>query len=75
MVTTWLPKVAEIMGTVPAHELSMLSDKDCWELFKKRAFGPNELEQTKLVAVGKEILKKCRGGASSSNNIRKSVAL
>ncbi|RHN55389.1 putative P-loop containing nucleoside triphosphate hydrolase, leucine-rich repeat domain, L [Medicago truncatula] len=61
LVTTRLPKVAEIMGTVPAHKLSMLSDKDCWELFKQRAFGPNEVELTKLVAIGKEILKKCRG--------------
>ncbi|CAJ2647967.1 putative disease resistance protein RGA4 [Trifolium pratense] len=61
LVTTRLSKVAEIMGTVPPHELSMMSDEDCWELFKNRAFGPTEVESTKLVEIGKEILKKCRG--------------
>jgi hypothetical protein len=61
LVTTRLAKVAEIMGTVPLLELSWLSDKDCWELFKQRAFGPNEVERADLVVIGKEILKKCGG--------------
>jgi hypothetical protein len=61
LVTTRLPKVAEIMGTVPPRDLSMIFNKDCWELFKKRAFGLNIVEPTNLVAIGKEILKKCRG--------------
>ena len=30
-------------------------------LFKHRAFGPNEVEQEKLVILGKEIVKKCGG--------------
>ncbi|RDX58103.1 putative disease resistance protein RGA3, partial [Mucuna pruriens] len=55
LVTTRLPKVAAIMGTMPHHELSMLSDNDCWELFKQRAFGPNEVEQVELMVIGKEI--------------------
>ncbi|RHN55234.1 putative P-loop containing nucleoside triphosphate hydrolase [Medicago truncatula] len=59
LVTTRLLNVAKIMGTVPPHELSRLSDKDCWELFRQRAFGPNEAEDEKLVVIGKEILKKC----------------
>jgi hypothetical protein len=49
------------LGTVPLLELSWLSDKDCWELFKQRAFGPNEVERADLVVIGKEILKKCGG--------------
>ncbi|KAK7380653.1 hypothetical protein VNO78_33168 [Psophocarpus tetragonolobus] len=61
LVTTRLPKVAAIMGTMPSHELSMLSDNDCWELFKQRAFGPNEVQEVKLVVIGKEIVKKCGG--------------
>ncbi|XP_057447694.1 putative disease resistance protein RGA3 [Lotus japonicus] len=61
LVTTRLPKVAAIMGTMPSHKLSMLSDSDCWELFKQRAFGPNEVEPTELVGIGKEIVKKCGG--------------
>ncbi|RHN55113.1 putative P-loop containing nucleoside triphosphate hydrolase [Medicago truncatula] len=61
LVTTRLEKVAEIMGTIPPFEVSKLSDVDCWELFKQRAFGPNEVEQDELVVIGKEILKKCGG--------------
>jgi len=61
LVTTRLPKVAAIMGTMPSHDLSMLSDTDCWELIKQRAFGPNEDERPDLVVIGKEIVKKCGG--------------
>jgi hypothetical protein len=61
LVTTRLAKVAEIMGTIPPHDISKLSDKDCWELFKQRAFGPNEVERSEFVVIGKEILKKCGG--------------
>jgi len=61
LVTTRLAKVAEIMGTIPPHDISKLSDKECWELFKQRAFGPNEVERAELVVIGKEILKKCGG--------------
>ncbi|XP_050905593.1 putative disease resistance protein RGA4 [Lathyrus oleraceus] len=61
LVTTRLLKVAAIMGTIPPHDLSILSDTDCWELLKQRAFGPNEEEREELVAIGKEIVKKCGG--------------
>jgi len=61
LVTTRLPKVAATMGTVSSHNLSKLCDNDCWELFKQRAFGPNEEECAKLVVIGNEIVKKCVG--------------
>jgi len=61
LVTTRLAKVPEIMGTVPSHDISKLSDKDCWELFKERAFGSNEVEREELVVIGKELVKKCGG--------------
>ncbi|KAL5100463.1 hypothetical protein RYX36_004790 [Vicia faba] len=61
LVTTRLLKVAAIMGTIPPHDLSILSDTDCWELLKQRAFGPNEEEREELVVIGKEIVKKCGG--------------
>ncbi|GAU47642.1 hypothetical protein TSUD_238610 [Trifolium subterraneum] len=61
LVTTRLPKVAAIMGTTPSHDLSMLCDTDCWKMFKERAFGTNEDEQTELVVIGKKIVKKCGG--------------
>ena len=48
-------------GTVPSHGISKLSDKDCWELFKERAFGSNEVEREELLVIGKEIVKKCGG--------------
>ncbi|KAL7219150.1 hypothetical protein ACSBR2_012262 [Camellia fascicularis] len=61
IVTTRVAKVASIMGTVPAHHLSFLSDEDCWLLFKQRAFGHGNEEHPNLVAIGKEIVKKCGG--------------
>ncbi|CAK8536971.1 unnamed protein product [Lathyrus sativus] len=61
LVTTRLLNVAEIMKTVPPHDLSILSNTDCWELMKQRAFGPNEEERGELVVIGKEIVKKCGG--------------
>ncbi|CAL5394453.1 unnamed protein product [Camellia sinensis] len=61
IVTTRVAKVASIMGTVPAHHLSFLSDEDCWLLFKQRAFGHGKEEHPNLVAIGKEIVKKCGG--------------
>ncbi|MED6179500.1 hypothetical protein PIB30_001798 [Stylosanthes scabra] len=61
VVTTRLTKVASIMGTLPPHDLSFLSDEDCWSLFKQRAFGLDEEESVELVAIGKQIVKKCRG--------------
>ncbi|KAI4353300.1 hypothetical protein L6164_002259 [Bauhinia variegata] len=61
VVTTRLLKVAFVMGTCPPHELSILSEEDCWSLFKERAFGMGNEELTELVPLGKEIVKKCGG--------------
>eukprot|EP00256_Glycine_max_P067080 XP_025981675.1 putative disease resistance protein RGA3 [Glycine max] len=61
LVTTRQSKVATILGTVCPHELPILPDKYCWELFKQQAFGPNEEAQVELADVGKEIVKKCQG--------------
>ncbi|KAL7166665.1 hypothetical protein ACSBR2_037350 [Camellia fascicularis] len=49
------------MGTIPLHRLSFLSDEDCWLLFKQRAFGRGNEDLPNLVAIGKEIVKKCGG--------------
>ncbi|XP_010908948.1 putative disease resistance protein RGA3 [Elaeis guineensis] len=62
IVTTRSARVASIMGTVAPHFLSDLSEEDCWLLFEKRAFGLGGCEKTPyLVAIGKEIVKKCGG--------------
>ncbi|KAJ0082803.1 hypothetical protein Patl1_10138 [Pistacia atlantica] len=61
IVTTRSRKVAFIMGTLPMHHLSGLSEDECWLLFKERAFGQETEERANLVAIGKEIVKKCSG--------------
>ncbi|KAK4261270.1 hypothetical protein QN277_004293 [Acacia crassicarpa] len=61
LVTTRLTKVACITGTRPPHQLSLLSENDCWELFRQRAFGLEMEERVELVAIGKEVVKKCKG--------------
>ncbi|KAI9071513.1 hypothetical protein K1719_046521 [Acacia pycnantha] len=61
LVTTRLSTVARITGTMPPHQLSLLPEDDCWELFRQRAFGLEMEEQVELVAIGKEIVKKCKG--------------
>uniref|UniRef100_A0A5B7AYL3 Putative disease resistance protein RGA2 n=1 Tax=Davidia involucrata TaxID=16924 RepID=A0A5B7AYL3_DAVIN len=61
ITTTRLEKVALIMGTLPIHRLSSLSEDDCWSLFKQRAFGNETEDHPNLVAIGKEIVKKCGG--------------
>ncbi|KAJ1386915.1 P-loop containing nucleoside triphosphate hydrolase [Sesbania bispinosa] len=61
LVTTRSEKVASIMGTVSPYYLKSLSDEDCWELFKQRAFIHGEECDQKLMPIGKEIVKKCGG--------------
>ncbi|XP_028124738.1 putative disease resistance protein RGA1 [Camellia sinensis] len=61
VVTTRIEKVASIMGTISPHCLSILFEKYCWLLFKQRAFGCGNEEHPNLVAIGKEIVKKCGG--------------
>ncbi|KAL5563598.1 hypothetical protein UlMin_033345 [Ulmus minor] len=61
LVTTRMQTVASIMGTIPAHHLSGLSEDDCWLLFKQRAFDNESKERPNLLEIGKEIVKKCGG--------------
>ncbi|XP_031279488.1 putative disease resistance protein RGA3 [Pistacia vera] len=61
IVTARSRKVASIMGTLPMHHLSRLSEDECSLLFKERAFGQEKEERPNLVAIGKEIVKKCSG--------------
>ncbi|XP_025651330.2 disease resistance protein RGA2-like [Arachis hypogaea] len=66
LVTTRVESVASVMGTCPAHHLSPLSEDDNWLLFKYHAFGSDKVERTELVAIGKEIVKKCGGSPLAS---------
>ncbi|XP_051137090.1 putative disease resistance protein RGA1 [Andrographis paniculata] len=62
IVTTRQKKVAEIMGTLPEHDLKELSEDHCWLLFKQRAFRQGEeIQFPELEAIGKQIVKKCGG--------------
>ncbi|XP_027913640.1 putative disease resistance protein RGA4 [Vigna unguiculata] len=61
LVTTRLEEVASTMQTHPAYHLKELSGDDSWSLFKHHAFGPNREEMEELVAIGKEIVRKCIG--------------
>ncbi|MCH80108.1 NBS-LRR resistance protein [Trifolium medium] len=61
LVSTRDKDVAALMGTCQAHQLSCLSEHECWLLFKHYAFGYDKEQQTELVTIGKEIVKKCGG--------------
>jgi len=62
IVTTRNRKVGMMVRTVPPFVLKGLSDDDCWELFKGKAFEEGEDDlHPKLVKVGKEIVRKCGG--------------
>ncbi|KAL5737115.1 hypothetical protein ACOSQ2_031903 [Xanthoceras sorbifolium] len=61
IVTTRITTVASFMGTMPLHQLSGLTEDDCWSLFKERAFGHETEERPNLVELGKKIVKKCGG--------------
>lgn len=61
LVSTRDTIVASIVGTCQTHLLSGLSDNECWLLFKQYAFGHDKEGCVELVAIGKEIVKKCGG--------------
>ncbi|KAG5592458.1 hypothetical protein H5410_042972 [Solanum commersonii] len=61
LITTRLEKVGSIMGTLQPYELSYLSQEDCLSLIMQSAFGQQKEINPNLVAIGKEIVKKCGG--------------
>ncbi|XP_047337368.1 putative disease resistance protein RGA3 isoform X1 [Impatiens glandulifera] len=61
LTTTRKRNVARIMKTITHFELLSLSDDDCWLLFEQRSFMPETPKPPKLIDIGKEIAKKCKG--------------
>ncbi|KAK8472164.1 hypothetical protein PHAVU_002G129200 [Phaseolus vulgaris] len=61
LVTTRLQEVASTMETHPVYHLTELSGDDSWSLFKHHAFGQNREEIEELVAIGREIVRRCVG--------------
>ncbi|KAJ3693746.1 hypothetical protein LUZ60_009226 [Juncus effusus] len=43
------------------HNLTGLSDEDCWSVFSQRAFRSGHGGTSSLVEIGREIVKKCKG--------------
>lgn len=60
VVTTRSQRVAALMGAFFTYPLSHLSDKDCWLLLAKHAFGTSNYEGT-FKSTGEKIVKKCNG--------------
>ncbi|XP_072977527.1 putative disease resistance protein RGA1 isoform X2 [Typha angustifolia] len=70
IVTTRNQKVALMMGTVRPFYLQGLSEDDCWELFKRKAFEKGEQEiYPHLMRIGKEIVRKCGGVPLAANSL------
>ncbi|XVE90412.1 hypothetical protein DITRI_Ditri20bG0075800 [Diplodiscus trichospermus] len=62
LVTTRSNQIAEMMGTIPTHNLQILSEKESLSLFLQFAFKKGEMNQNpNLVKVREEIVKKCKG--------------
>ncbi|KAJ7982237.1 Disease resistance protein [Quillaja saponaria] len=63
IVTSRSEKVAKITGTAATFHLQGLDERKSWILFSSLAFAKGEepKNQEDLVAIGKEIVKKCSG--------------
>lgn len=62
IVTSRDKSIASIMGTAPQFDLDGLSPEDSWALFVKCAFDQGqEKNQPDLMAIGEEIVSKCKG--------------
>ncbi|KAF3437371.1 hypothetical protein FNV43_RR20124 [Rhamnella rubrinervis] len=62
IVTTRSERTANIMRTVPNHNLQIMMDEDCWSLFKKHAFdSAGSGVHPDLEVIGRQIVSKCKG--------------
>ncbi|XWS57358.1 hypothetical protein CRYUN_Cryun09bG0167700 [Craigia yunnanensis] len=60
VVTTRSNQIAEMMGTIPTHNLQGLLEAESLSLFLQFAFKKGEMDQyPNLVKIGEEIVKKC----------------
>ncbi|KAF7106903.1 hypothetical protein CFC21_107605 [Triticum aestivum] len=61
VVTCRSEQVATIMCTIQPLKLACLGEEDSWELFSKKAFSNDVVEQAELVTIGRRIVNKCGG--------------
>ncbi|KAL5575078.1 hypothetical protein UlMin_016777 [Ulmus minor] len=61
IVTTRGNNIASLVETVPTVHLTGLSEEDSLSLFLKWAFKEGQNKQEKLVEIGGEIVKRCKG--------------
>ncbi|VAI82929.1 unnamed protein product [Triticum turgidum subsp. durum] len=61
VVTCRSEQVATIMCTIQPLKLACLREEDSWELFSKKAFSSDIVEQAELATVGRRIVNKCGG--------------
>ncbi|KAK9291965.1 hypothetical protein L1049_019917 [Liquidambar formosana] len=62
LITTRNEGVAVIVGSSETHTLGLLSEQDCWSLFRTIAFsGKRGKELESLEEIGKLISRKCKG--------------
>ncbi|XP_072078152.1 putative disease resistance RPP13-like protein 1 [Arachis hypogaea] len=62
LITTRNKNVASVVQTISPHELSPLSDEDCWLVFSKHArLSTISLENPTLEKIGRDMVKRCDG--------------
>ncbi|XP_048331193.2 putative disease resistance protein RGA3 [Ziziphus jujuba] len=62
LVTTRSEKVARVTRPFQVYHLKVLDQDKSWSLFEKQAFGQRlDIEKSDFVALGKEIVEKCKG--------------
>jgi len=75
IVTSRSDKVGLMMSTAPLYHLKVLSEEDCWFLFKQHAFGAQQAEENlTIIAIGKEIIRKLRRSSTCSQSSWKSTS-
>ncbi|PHT29522.1 hypothetical protein CQW23_30892 [Capsicum baccatum] len=75
LLSTRSDMVAEVSGSAHQHKLGDLTEEEARLLFEKMAFGCNkENENSNLVEIGKEIVRKCRRSSSCNKDHAKEVA-
>ncbi|KAL5537734.1 hypothetical protein UlMin_045813 [Ulmus minor] len=74
VITTQRKKVGRIINypktPVVEYELKVLSEDNCWLLFRQRAFQQREEEKfPNLLRIGREIVRKCGGVALAAKSL------